>query len=95
MNSFSTLPSRRVLLLPERVVRVEQNITMQGGKIYHGVVVQSNVAPGESIEERIRQIVREEVSAQLNKEGVCGTANQFITDQGIYTGRIISEVRHA
>jgi len=42
---------------------VEQNITMQGGKIYHGVVVQSNVAPGESIEERIRQIVREEIAA--------------------------------
>ena len=41
--------------MPERVVRVEQNI--------NGVVVQSNVAPGESIEERIRQIVREEIAA--------------------------------
>jgi len=64
---------------------VEQNITMQGGTINWGG----------SVEDRIRQIVREEVSAQLNKEGVGGTANQFITDQGIYTGRIISEVRHA
>jgi len=60
---------------------VEQNITMQGGTINWGG----------SVEDRIHQIVREEV----NKEGVGGTTNQFITDQGIYTGRIISEVRHA